>query len=235
MGIEASAEIQSAARRVLDENRRLRALLHERGVSDAEIVVAVGGSGDRPYDQIATASSLSAMLDRRIACNGPSCVNSPVTPHASTMGLAPRTPAVPPLSIPVPRSTALSSNDSPSPHSMVSSMDTPPGFHGTPFYSAPLTPAPEIKTEDIPPYMPYDQSFNNSWAYQNDAHYVADPTSYYNTSSCVDAANIIRTMRSDGGPEVEAGLTCRVPSQQCYVNNSMVFNMMERYPSPQGV
>lgn len=37
IGVEASAEIQAAARKVLDENKRLRLLLKQQGLSDAEI------------------------------------------------------------------------------------------------------------------------------------------------------------------------------------------------------
>ncbi|KAJ4301587.1 hypothetical protein N0V90_003680 [Kalmusia sp. IMI 367209] len=235
VGIEASAEIQSAARRVLDENRKLRALLHERGVSDSDIVMAMGGLGDRTYDQISAAPSLNAMLERRITSNGPAFTTSPISPHSSNTRITPHTPAVPPLAIPVTRSAALSSNDSPSPHSIVSSMGTPPTFHGTPYLHPHLTPAPESKPEDVPPYLPYDQSFQNAWPQQHNQQYVADPTSYYNTSSCVDAANIIRTMRTDAGAELEAELGCRVPGQHCYVANSVVFNVMDRYSSPQGV
>ncbi|KAF1821778.1 uncharacterized protein K489DRAFT_299098, partial [Dissoconium aciculare CBS 342.82] len=33
LGVEASAEIQAAARRVVDENKRLRMLLKQRGLS----------------------------------------------------------------------------------------------------------------------------------------------------------------------------------------------------------
>lgn len=237
MGIEASAEIQGAARRVLDENRRLRALLHERGVSDTEILLAMGVPNDRPYDQMSASSSLGVMLERRIACNGPACTGSPITGHSSVVRMSSHPPAVPSLSIPVPRSAALSSNDSPSPNSMASSMDTPPAFPGSSFYESPISPAPEIvKTEDVPPYNPYEESFNNSWtAYQNGAHYVSDPVSFYNASSCVDAANIIRTMRGTVGPELENDLGCRVPGQDCYVNNAMVFNVMDKYANPQSV
>lgn len=235
MGIEASAEIQIAARKVLEENRKLRLLLHERGISEAEIVTAMGCPSHQPYEHVSAAPALSAMLERRIACNGPSYVDSPISTASSISKMGHNTPAGPPLCIPVQRTTALSSNDSPSPHSIVSSMDTPPDFQGTPFYGVSMTPAPEIKTEDNAPYIPYDQPFTNSWTYANDVQYVADPTSYYNKSSCVDAANIIRTMRSDVGPELEVDLGCRAPGQDCYVNNAVVFNIMDKYGNPRGV
>lgn len=91
--------------------------------------------------------------------------------------------------------------------------------------------AAEVKTEDAYSY-PYDQSYNNNntiWAYPGAYNYMADPINYYSTSSCADAANIIRTMRTNTGPELEPDLGCRVPDQHCYVNNAVVFNMMDRY------
>ncbi|KAF1966199.1 hypothetical protein BU23DRAFT_560516 [Bimuria novae-zelandiae CBS 107.79] len=223
MGIGVSAEIQSAARRVLEENRKLRGLLYERGVTDSDIVMAMDGVNDRSYDQISAAPALNAMLERRVTCNGPTFAASPASPHSLSAIIAPHTPAIPPLASSIPRSAALSSNDSPSPHSITSSMGTPPpSFH-----------------ENVPSYMPYEQSFQNSWQQQpphlHHQQYVADPVGYYNTSSCVDAANTIRTMRTDAGPELEAELGCRVPGQHCYVANSIVFNVMDRYASPQGV
>lgn len=106
----------------------------------------------------------------------------------------------------------------------------PPVSYPAPFYTAPVTPsAAEIKAEDVQYNYPYEQPYNSSWTYTNEYNYAPDPAAYYSTSSCVDAANIIRTMRSDVGPELEADLGCRAPDQNCYVNNNLVFNMMDKY------
>ena len=228
VGIEASSEIQSAARKVLDENRKLRALLHERGASEPEIVAALGGPHDRSYEQISAAPQLNAMLERRITCNMVSTTSSPAPSHIRAASLPRHLPSVPPLSIPTSRPTALSCCDSPSPGSMVSSMGTPPpvSSYSTPFYTAPITPsAGEVKAEDVHYNYPYEHSYNNSWTYSSDYNYTPDPVAYYNTSSCVDAANIIRTMRSEAGPELETS------EPGCYVNNNIVFNMMDKYPT----
>jgi hypothetical protein len=238
MGIEASAEIQGAARRVLDENRKLRTLLHERGVSDAELVVAMGGSSDRPYDHTSAASSLSAMLDRKIACaipSIPSCTSSPDSTHSSLVGFSPHTPAVPRLAIPVPRSAAPYNADIPSPHSSASGVDSPASFHNGPFYRSPMTPGPDVKPEDVAPYIPYDQPYNNSWVYQDGTQYVADPVSYFNASSCVDAAKIIRTMRTETGAEYQDELVCRLPRQDFHANNPHLYAAMDRYANQQRV
>lgn len=199
--------------------------------------MAMGGLNDGSYDQISAAPTLNAMLERRITCNGLTLAASPASPHGSNTRNTPHTPATLPLSIPVPRSAALSSTGPPSPHSIVSSMGTPPpSFHGTPYMPASMPPVPGMKPENVQPYMQYGQSYHDSWQQPHPHHeqYVTDPVSYYNTSSCVNAANIIRTMRSDAGPELEAELGCRMPGQHCYVDNSLVFNVMDRYASPQG-
>ncbi|KAL5387066.1 hypothetical protein DPSP01_003678 [Paraphaeosphaeria sporulosa] len=242
VGIEASAEIQSAARKVLDENRRLRALLHDRGIPDSDIVAAMGGLNDRSYDQISSSASLSATLEKKITCNTTAFLTSPVSPYPSDARNGPHTSTVAPLALPMPRSAALSSNDSPSPHSIISDMGTPPpSFHGTPYMHT-LTPDPGAKPGDLPLYMPYDPSIQHPWPqlhqhtheHTHEEQYVANPTSYYNATSCIDAAKIIRTMRTGTGPELETDLSCR-PGQHCYVGNSMVFNNLDRYGSPHGV
>jgi hypothetical protein len=233
-GIEASSEIQTAARKVLDENRKLRTLLHERGVSEPEVVAALGCPSDRSYDQISAAPTLSAMLERRITCNTLSSTSSP-TPSSMRAASMPRhMPSATPISIPAPRQTALSCCDSPSPSSIVSSMGTPPPIsYPTPFYSTPMTPpAPEIKSEDVKYGYSYDQSYNNAWHYTNEYNLIPQTAQYYGTSSSVDAANIIRTMRADVGTGLAAGLGCRVPEQEYYNNSGVVFNMMDKYAIP---
>ncbi|KAF2032493.1 hypothetical protein EK21DRAFT_109871 [Setomelanomma holmii] len=232
VGIEASSEIQSAARKVLDENRKLRSLLYERGVSEPEVVVALGGPADRSYEQISVAPALNAMLDRRITCNTLSSTSSPAPSHTRATSLPRHMPSAPTITIPVQRSTALSCCDSPSPSSIVSSMGTPPPVtYSAPFYPTAMTPsAPEIKSEDARYGYSYDQSYNQSWHYSNEYSMVSDPNTFYNASSCVDAANIIRTMRADVGSEVDASMPCHTPDQDYYMNNNVGFG----YSHPHG-
>ena len=87
----------------------------------------------------------------------------------------------------------------------------------------------EIKSEHVQYDYPYEQPFNSSWTYPSDYSYMADPTNYYTASSCIDTANIIRTMRAEVGSELEADLGCRAPDQQCYGNNATVFNVIDKY------
>jgi hypothetical protein len=232
VGVEASSEIQTAARKVLEENKKLRTLLSERGVPEAEVIAVLGGSSDRSYEHISAAPALSAMLERRITCNGLLTTSSPVPSHTRAASMPRHTPSVPPISIPASRPTALSCYDTPSPGSIVSSMGTPPpASYPTSFYSTPMTPSAPVKTEAVRYSYTYEQpSYNNTWNYSDEYNMVPNPATYYNTSSCVDAANIIRTMRADVQPEeLEADLGCRAPDQNCYVNNNVVFNMMDKY------
>jgi hypothetical protein len=60
VGIEASSEIQIAARRVVEENRKLRLLLHDRGVSEAEVMMTLGGPPDIAYDLDASTTTFSS-------------------------------------------------------------------------------------------------------------------------------------------------------------------------------
>ncbi|KAF2268845.1 hypothetical protein CC78DRAFT_529818 [Lojkania enalia] len=226
MGIEASAEIQSAARKVLDENRKLRALLRERGVSEAEIATVMG-TGDRSLECGSAAAALNTMLDRRIHCGGLSCTTPP--PNSTS---APATAAVAPISIPARRSAPLSEYGSQSPHSTISSVDTPPAFSSTPFIPVTMTPAPEMGTDNfIPTTYSFDQSNPSTWGFPLDMSNIQEATAYYNTS-CIDAANIIRSMAADVGPELEVELGCRTGGQNCFVDNSVVFNVMDKYSTP---
>ncbi|EDU42166.1 BRLZ domain containing protein [Pyrenophora tritici-repentis] len=232
IGIEASSEIQSAARKVLEENKKLRALLHERGVSESEVVAALGGASDRHYDHITAGPRLNAMLERRIATtNMVSSTSSPMTSHIRAASMPRHIPSVTPIDVPQPRPTSFSCNDTPSPGSMYSNVSTPPPVsYPTAFYTTPMSPSvAEIKSEDSHYDYPYERPYNNAWAYTSDYTYTADPASYYNSSSCIDAANIIRTMRSNMVPEMEASLECRTSDQHCYINNTAVYDMVDKY------
>ncbi|GAB7366906.1 hypothetical protein MBLNU230_g1459t1 [Neophaeotheca triangularis] len=67
-GVEASAEIQAAARRVVAENRRLKQLLKEHGVGDAEIEALGNGEEMGAGSVSAVAGQLEGMLGVKKAC-----------------------------------------------------------------------------------------------------------------------------------------------------------------------
>ena len=118
IGIEASSEIQTAARRVLHENQKLRSLLHGRGVSESEILAALEDMSDRRYEHDTAASRLHAMLERRVNTNVVSSTSSPIPSYTRAASIPRQKPPVPPVTIPPTRPTALSYNDSPSPGSI---------------------------------------------------------------------------------------------------------------------
>lgn len=63
IGIEASSEIQSAARTVLEENRKLKAILRDQGMSEQEVSAVLENTPDQHSKQVPAASRLSAMLE----------------------------------------------------------------------------------------------------------------------------------------------------------------------------
>ncbi|KAF2703562.1 hypothetical protein K504DRAFT_463295 [Pleomassaria siparia CBS 279.74] len=168
LGIEASCEIQSAARKVLEENRKLRALLRERAVPEAEILAVMCSSSETPFENLSAAPSLNNMLERKIACNVSCGVDSPPPSMHSSSSLTTRTPSVPPITIPQQRAVTLNT-DSPSPRSIVSSTGGPPGYAINPFLHSSMTPAMEIKPKSHMPHCnyQYEQHANNSWAYSD--------------------------------------------------------------------
>ncbi|CAN9203284.1 unnamed protein product [Alternaria alternata] len=177
IGIEASSEIQTAARRVLHENQKLRSLLHGRGVSESEILSALEDMSDRRYEHDTAASRLHAMLERRVNTNVVSSTSSPIPSYTRAASIPRQKPPVPPVTIPPTRPTALSYNDSPSPGSMVSTMSTPPpASYPATLYTTPMTPsAAQIKSEHVQYDYPYDQPYSNAWAYSSDGNYTAEP------------------------------------------------------------
>lgn len=234
-GVEASSEIQTAARRVLEENRKLRALLQRRGISEPELVAALGGPSDRTYEQTSAATSLNAMLDKRTTSNTPSSRSSPNSSLVKTES-TPRQPPSAPNGVPAQRPTVLSCCDSPSPSSIVSSTGTPPpaSSYPTSFYpTAMASPVPEIKTEDVPYANPYDHSYNNnSWPYTTEYNLMPQSTTYYSNPTYVDATSGIRTMRSSTRPDLDAGVACPMPTQDYYTNSNFAFSMPDKFAPP---
>ncbi|OCK83432.1 hypothetical protein K432DRAFT_379524 [Lepidopterella palustris CBS 459.81] len=227
MGVEASAEIQSAARKVLEENKRLRALLRERGVSESEIH-SIMGTTDRMPEYASPAPMLEAMLGCRRPCNTQSLnTTGPVGAPPTSMPMP-----SPSVSIPYQRAIALQPRTgSASPHSLCSSVDTPSSISTPTFSHIPMATSQDLSDTDSLQHLnyQYDQSLNTPWNLPQDRNFSPDQMTYSNTSSCVYAANIIRSMRSDVGMELEADLGCRELGTDCSVDNSVVFNVMEKY------
>ncbi|KAF2808318.1 uncharacterized protein BDZ99DRAFT_521873 [Mytilinidion resinicola] len=226
-GVEASAEIQDAARRVLEENKRLRALLRARGVSESEIVAVMGSHVQTP-EHASAAPVLDSMLGQKRACSGQrSCGGVPCVPPGATS-----MPLPPTLSLSHQRSMSLDTgNASASPHSIgSSSIDTPTSISTPTFPHMPMaTSQPEMPDESFQ-HVNYAYEIPSAqWTYPQETSYLPDQSLYNNTSSCVYAANIIRSMRSDVGVELEADLGCRELGADCAVDNSVVFSAIDKY------
>lgn len=99
-GVEASAEVQVAARKVAEENKKLRDLLKEHGFSDEYITryiqsgqsTSIAGGPDRSGDSSAAVHSLQQVIaPRRLASfdsNSPFMLPSQMMPSSSTASAA---------------------------------------------------------------------------------------------------------------------------------------------------
>ncbi|KAJ6200251.1 hypothetical protein J3E72DRAFT_392108 [Bipolaris maydis] len=231
IGIEASSEIQSAARTVLEENRKLKAILRDQGMSEQEVSAVLENTPDQHSKQVPAASRLSAMLEGKTKPDLNTSTTSHVASHTKPTLIPRHTPPVQTISSIPPRSTDFSYDDSPSPGSIISAMSTPPpSSYSTTFYAAPSTPpGTEIKIEDVAYEYPYNRPYNSSWTHSGDFGYPADPFNYYNRSTCVEAANIVSTARSDPGTELDTSMGYRYPDQYSQMNNAALLNMMNGY------
>lgn len=125
LGVEASADMQIAARRVLDENMRLRHFLHSRGFSDEDLDAATANDDDGQTDAgrvFGPASDLEWLIDRpEASASSPAAElhgmiatrRSCCTPrHGSLVDASPTPPADDHLALP-PRGSVSAATDHP--------------------------------------------------------------------------------------------------------------------------
>ncbi|KAK0938667.1 hypothetical protein LTR29_009766 [Friedmanniomyces endolithicus] len=232
-GAEASAEIQSAARRVLEENKRLRQLLKQQGLSDAEIDAFLSNRPENTQYPSPTSVVLESLIGQRKPCRpGSGCDSSGSAPEdvkpnlvALGNGMLPslQRTSQPPLT---PYTTTHASPQS----TLSSGMHTPnllqrrqvpqSGPHGQPYsmQSMPGLAAPDHE-------MVFDDSF--MWNDQYAPPHTTGPT---DTSSCYVAAEAIRTIKPDAGYDLEVELGCG-DGRECNVPNNQIFSIMDRYAS----
>ena len=235
----ASAEIQTAARKVVDENKRLRQLLKQRGLSDAEIDGLPANTSENPaYSTSATA--LEGMLDLKKPCRSSS----------GDVGTTPGGHYLPPpltsqqtlqsgsreQSAPTSVSPDTMHGEIASLHSSIAS--AAPTIHATqpPFEALPATfsAASETTYQTLPDDgTPFSEVLDWSDLFPpsrpSPEHMKTtsqlSPTEY---SSCYAAADAIRRVNPDLGCELEEALGC-CNGSECEVANNQVFNTMERY------
>lgn len=61
--------------------------------------------------------------------------------------------------------------------------------------------------------------------------YIDTGAPYDNTTSCAFAASVVRSVRPDVGPELEAQM-CANYGGDCKVDNNVVFEIIDRYSQP---
>ncbi|KAK5741925.1 hypothetical protein LTR17_003673 [Elasticomyces elasticus] len=217
-GAEASAEIQQAARRVLEENKRLRELLKHQGLSDTEIDKFLYEKPDNPQYPSATTVALENMIGQRrpcgpgSACSTSSSIQDAVQGSSRVSAQQNHTPY--PRNLTSPPSTASTG------------MHTPIAMH-TPAFQHPAQSYDAGSVVDVPDghRMNYDDPFiwNEQYAMPN------IPVST-ETSSCYVAADAIRSIKPDVGYSLEMELGCG-DGRECHVPNTQIFSIMDRYSS----
>lgn len=227
VGVEASAEIQAAARRVVDENRRLRQLLKQQGLSDAEID---GMPAHMPENaQYPTAANaLESMINQRRSCGPSDCRDSSAGRRSScasslsTQQLqAQRLPLQQPQHV-MPQRGALDAHYASPVSSVTSGIPTPNNAHFPASQSNSYSSTSTTNQPTLDYGMQYDDPF--TW----DAQYQTSQAATNNTSSCYVAAGAIRDIRPDVGYELEHELGCS-DGRECSVPNTRVFSLMDRY------
>lgn len=89
---------------------------------------------------------------------------------------------------------------------------------------------PDIKAEEANYEYPYEPPHNPPWSYRQAYTYAPDSVAFYTTTSCVDATNIMRTVRSDAGPMYDVGHGCAQLNQPYYGNNQLLYHVAATYP-----
>ncbi|KAK1062654.1 hypothetical protein LTR74_010110 [Friedmanniomyces endolithicus] len=235
IGAEASAEIQSAARRVLEENKRLRQLLKQQGLSDAEIDAFLSNRPENTQYPSPTSVALESLIGQRKACRpGSGCDSGSgsagpedMKPNLVALGSGSLPPlqrtSQPPLTPYTathasPQSTLSSGMHTP--NTLQHRAIAPPRPHAPPYTMQSLPDLPAIDHG-----MGFDDSF--MWNDQYVPPHTAGPT---DTSSCYVAAEAIRTIKPDAGYDLEVELGCS-DGRECNVPNNQIFSIMDRYAS----
>lgn len=136
-GIEASSEIQQAARKVVDENKKLRSLLNKHGITDSSIDSFLQdpetNGSSIPHSHGSTEDGASNVLETLLAPRTPRAHSNPLTMIPKPVGPTRRSHSLGSIdldgfegsSILDPRETPLRSSTSGQSYELVSSVDQP--------------------------------------------------------------------------------------------------------------
>jgi len=224
----ASAEIQAAARRVVDENKRLRQILKQQGLSDAEIDGATADILEDPQYPTA-ANALEGLLGQRRSCAAREHSDSG-SGSERKMSTTPPVPAASnPLATPIvqqpipnimPPQAGAQHLHYLNPDSAVASNPHFPMAHLPSSYPVP---APMVQ-----PTLDYSVGYDDAFAWQPPPVMPQPPPDTGTASSCYVAADAIRSIKPELGYELEQELGCG-DGRDCVVSNSHIFNIMDRY------
>lgn len=210
-------EIQASARLVVEENKRLRALLQSRGIMSLEIDTAIGtGLG---------ASSKAEILEAKL--NTPKPCNS----NRSKTGCCPPQPD---KSGQLQTSTGAPYNTTKRPLPLMPLMTTlqnPTSLPASPALESRLSSSPlttnSLATPAFSPAKPSSHLGDHFPEALPDLSAEVSPGN--DTSSCTFAANIITSMRADVSAEdVRVELGCG-EFAECKIDNSTFFTAMDRF------
>jgi len=209
-GVNASKELQAAARKVEEENRRLKALLRAKGVCEREIDGFEGVSAEQ-WEDTSEGSALGRLLDERRPCYG-------------AAQSANKHEAVPQNSAVTPSPLFSSTQDFRHPH------------HPYPTPPTPLMTFPPNLDDSTSYRFPsaQDQASTATWS---DTTALASRTNGGSAEaeandsrlSCEYAASIITGMKYDASAlQVKQELGCGA-NEDCKVNHAALFEVMDRY------
>ena len=217
LGVEASSEIQAAARRVAEENKLLRLLLLQRGVPESEIDDHLGRSYDKPHIT-SSLTTLDSMLTARKPCSGERSGCSPHLSASSSSSLHSK-----------PVSTSSSSTSNPSTNNQQPAIAWSDMSLATSAQSYPDTDV-LFHVDDIS-RMGHEchPVASDVWSGPGSYELSEEVNADTDMSSCTFATNIIRDMGAGVSSEqVKAELGC-APNMDCKVDNSTLFRVMDRY------
>lgn len=209
LGVEASTEIQAAARRVLDENKRLRALLKEKGVSEVEID-AFSVDLDESVPQETPSIALWNMMSSAKPCDGSSpCGSGTWSPReGSSRQAMTHQPLARPsaLSQVQDRSKAMAASDQSSHHNEPSYDPLHHNITSIPGQTA-QSPTHSRKMHDE---ALFGESNNLAYGAQNDL-----------------TMNYSSYLRPNPGTGLEVGSCCQGPTIDCALGNNIGYNVMD--------
>ncbi|KAI9844756.1 MAG: hypothetical protein M1837_005289 [Sclerophora amabilis] len=214
-GVEASRTLQSAARKVLDENSKLRSLLRTKGVMDVEVDEYLGSSGQDLAEESCDMGGLSARRSSRMARS------SVYAPEHSTAMVLPLT-----AQQSRPKSTLVNNTHSGSlPYTGNMAKDHKSAHH-TASPAANEAQKFDVERHQISAPCPPLQAHvvhSETADQRQDGKQTTD-----NTTSCMEAAMIIASMNNGlTKEEINAELGCAA-ELDCIVDNHTLFRVMDR-------